>query len=127
MLSALFFTPLILSTLFDLYSTRIAGRMFSKLPSHLERAGKHLRPLIEERRKMVEELGDDWTDKPVSRSTLQFDPPCSQQTDMEPDYAERFPDVADGSGPGRRAHRSQLGKENSVDELRGDSYFLHRE
>lgn len=42
----------------------IAGRMFSKLPSHLERAGKHLRPLIEERRKMVEELGDDWTDKP---------------------------------------------------------------
>lgn len=82
MLNALFFTLLILPMPFNVYSIRIAGRMFSKLPSHLERAGKHLRPLIEERWKMVEELGDDWTDKPVCRSTLQLDPPCAQRTDM---------------------------------------------
>lgn len=28
----------------------------------------HLKPIVDERKAMMAELGDDWTDKPVSRS-----------------------------------------------------------
>ncbi|KAI0059479.1 cytochrome P450 [Artomyces pyxidatus] len=34
------------------------------LPSHTRRQMKHISPIIEERRKKIEELGDDWEDKP---------------------------------------------------------------
>lgn len=28
----------------------------------------HLRPIVDDRKRMMEELGDDWTDKPVSNT-----------------------------------------------------------
>lgn len=56
---------LTIGTAFICRCTRIARRIFNKLPSHLEHATKHLKPLVEERWRMMEELGDDWTDKPV--------------------------------------------------------------
>lgn len=45
---------------------RIAGRLFTKVESQVRRQMRHLGPIIEERRRGLEEYGDDWEDKPVS-------------------------------------------------------------
>lgn len=45
---------------------RIAGRLLTNVPRSIARGTRHLRPIIEERFRLMEEYGDnEWTDKPV--------------------------------------------------------------
>lgn len=54
---------------------RLVGRLFTNVRSQLKRATKHLAPIIQDRRRHIEEYGSYWEDKPVrlltswSRST----------------------------------------------------------
>lgn len=42
----------------------IVNRLFSKVEQHIDRTHALLRPIIEERQRMMEQFGDDWPDKP---------------------------------------------------------------
>ncbi|KAI0060665.1 cytochrome P450 [Artomyces pyxidatus] len=42
----------------------IAGHLLTELPKHTRHAGKHLKPLIEERRRNLKEHGKEWEGKP---------------------------------------------------------------
>ena len=46
------------------YLFSILGNLLTKVPSQVRRAVRHLRPIIEERQRMMEEHGDKWEDKP---------------------------------------------------------------
>ena len=43
--------------------------MISNLPSHFRQQEAFIRPLVEERFAKMEELGENWDDKPVREST----------------------------------------------------------
>jgi hypothetical protein len=45
-------------------SHRIAGNILTKVPRQIQRAGKHLDPIIKLRYRMMEQHGDHWEDKP---------------------------------------------------------------
>ena len=49
-----------------LHYFRIAGPIFTTLPRSLKVALKHLGPVIEERKRKIEEYGTEYPDKPVS-------------------------------------------------------------
>ena len=42
-----------------------AAPFVTSVPKNTRRAIRHLRPIIEERRKYLNEYGKDWTEKPV--------------------------------------------------------------
>lgn len=48
---------------------RLAGRLVGNVPSYIDRSMKHLRPIIEERKRKMKEYGGDWDDKPASISS----------------------------------------------------------
>ena len=44
---------------------RFLGRLFTSVRSQIKRTTKHLAPIIQDRRRHIEEYGSDWEDKPV--------------------------------------------------------------
>jgi hypothetical protein len=43
----------------------IVSRMFSKLPSQVQKEAEFIKPMVQERFAKMEEYGEDWDDKPV--------------------------------------------------------------
>lgn len=57
----------------ELRSDRLAGRLLTNVPSYIDRATKHVGPIVEERRlrmKEAKEVGEEWDEKPVSTMLL---------------------------------------------------------
>lgn len=54
-------------------SDRLAGRLLTNVPSYIDRATRHIGPIVEQRRarmKEAKEVGDKWNEKPVSTMLL---------------------------------------------------------
>jgi len=55
------------------YACRVAGRLFTGVPTSIKRATRHLRPIIEERLLQEEKYGKDWPGKPNDYITWLLD------------------------------------------------------
>ena len=53
-------------TTYYAYLRRIYGAFLTRVRNDIQEVIVHLRPLIEERQRMLEKYGTDWADKPVS-------------------------------------------------------------
>ncbi|EGN93634.1 hypothetical protein SERLA73DRAFT_189361 [Serpula lacrymans var. lacrymans S7.3] len=50
--------------LFPAFMAPLVAKFLTSVPGSIRRAIKHLQPIIEERRRYIEEYGDDWAEKP---------------------------------------------------------------
>lgn len=66
------FTLLTLTTFLIHISNSLAAFLFSNVRTCTRRCVKHVGPIIEERRKKQQELGNDWVDKPVCVASSLF-------------------------------------------------------
>jgi len=58
----------------------LAGRLFTNVPRAINTSMKHLKPIIEERQKKIDEYGPDYPDKPVSNALF----PSTSSTIFDP-------------------------------------------
>ncbi|KAH7906708.1 cytochrome P450 [Hygrophoropsis aurantiaca] len=54
----------IIINMFPEFLAPLVGKLFTNVPAGTRRAEKHLRPIIEERQRFIDEYGRDWADKP---------------------------------------------------------------
>ncbi|KAK7457143.1 hypothetical protein VKT23_010443 [Stygiomarasmius scandens] len=84
--SDVFYNSLIIN-LFPKFLHPVVGRIFTSRKSSLRRMIKHLKPVIEERLRMREQFGKDWSDKPNDFIQWCMDAeahaPPSQRTSVE--------------------------------------------
>ncbi|KAI6013599.1 hypothetical protein BKA83DRAFT_4006153, partial [Pisolithus microcarpus] len=59
--------------MFPKFLVPLVSRKLPKSAAGMARAMKHLDPIVKERLRCAEECGDEWNDKPVSRSSLLID------------------------------------------------------
>ena len=78
---------------------RLAARLFTNVPSSIDHGMKHLQPIIQHRRKMMEEYGKDYAEKPVSKGGDRHPEQMLTCSFM----LERFPKLANGRCRCRRA------------------------
>ncbi|OBZ79757.1 Ent-kaurene oxidase [Grifola frondosa] len=53
--------------MFPLFLKPLVGRMLTRVSKNVQAVADHLRPMMEERTRNLEEYGDGWVDKPVKR------------------------------------------------------------
>ena len=51
--------------MYCLFGVRVVTRMITNLPSQFRHQEEFIRPMVEERFAKMEELGENWDDKPV--------------------------------------------------------------
>ncbi|KIJ09985.1 hypothetical protein PAXINDRAFT_86692 [Paxillus involutus ATCC 200175] len=61
----------------------LVARFMTNIPASARRGMKHLGPIIEERRKHLEEYGKDWADKPNDFLSWLMDDPHGSQTSVQ--------------------------------------------
>lgn len=69
---------------------RFVNYMINRVDKLIDRVEVLLRPIIEERRSMMEQYGEDWPDKPVSRILV------LSELKLKPCRSERHVAVAHG-------------------------------
>ncbi|KAH8092525.1 cytochrome P450 [Cristinia sonorae] len=68
--------------LFPHFLRPLAGRVLTPVPSKIRRAERHLRPIIEQRYKMMEELGPDYEGKPNDMLSWLMDEAVGEEKDV---------------------------------------------